>query len=258
MSWVLADISQPPRFGFLYETGSYICWLLAFAVLLGNSIRKRRVNPWLIYLFAFTTQFWQDFFGGWGGYFLYNPRFARMEWWGHMRWTSPNKPWFLIAAYGWWWTFAIGVSSIFLVWLRKKKPNWSLPVAFALTCGAFFYLYDVVAETAMVYFHWQDYTMGDPFGLEIHTSNGTFPLLWPLIPQIIWIYAVVWLVTVRNDDGVLKYEAWLHLDRFKRWRLQIARFFAYAAAFNVTYALILIIPMMLLRAIQGDPSMLVP
>lgn len=253
---MLADVTQAPVAKWLFEIGSPIMWVVIFAVLVVDSRRRGRLNPWLVFQLAFTTMFWQDFYGGWGGYFLYNRHFALMDWWGTSRWTGPNKPWFLIAAYGWWWTFAIGLSAIAMERLRRARPRWNLAVAFCLTIGPFFYVYDLAVESLAVHWHWWDYTR--PVGPSLHTAGGNFPLVWPLLPQVAWIFAVVCLVAWRAPNGETRFEAALRLDRFDGRRRHLARFGAYAVAFNVSYALILIIPMMLVRAAIGEPSTLVP
>lgn len=253
---MLADVTQAPEAKWLFEVTSPVLWLLILAGLVADSVRRRRLNPWLTFQLAFTTMFWQDFYGGWGGYFLYNEKFALMDWWGESRWTGPHKPWFLIPAYGWWWTFSIGVSALLMERLRRRRPQWSLLLAFSLTIGPFFYVYDLVVESLAVHLRWWDYTR--PVGPAIRTAGGNFPLIWPLLPQIAWIFAVVCLFAWKTPAGEARFEAALRLRRFSGWRAHLARFGAYAAAFNVSYALVLILPMMLVRAAIGEPSTLVP
>jgi hypothetical protein len=240
----------------LYEEMSWTLWVVCFVVLSIESWRSGRVNRWLLLLFAFTTLWWQDTFGGWGVYFLYNPEFVLMEFWGPMPYTSPYKPWFLVASYGWWWTVSIGLSYIVMVKLREKKPNWSFTTAFMLTIGPFFYIFDLVLETAFVANHWQNYTQ--PVGPAVVNDAGNFPLIWPLLPQIWWIYAVVWMVYSTNASGENRFEAWLGLDKMEGAKLQWARLGAYTVYLNLSYFFLMIGPLMLVRILFGGPSDLVP
>jgi hypothetical protein len=252
----LANTRLEPVGAWAYEVINWGAWLACFVVLLVKSVRQRKVDLWFLLLFVFTTLWWQDTFGAWGGYFLYNPRFALISWWQHSTWTSPNKPWFIIPAYGNWWTIAIGLSFVVMQRVRARYPSWSLAKSFLLTMAPFFYAWDLILETLFVHLHFQDYTM--PVGPSINTSDGHFPLIWPLLPQIAWIFSVVWLVTWKDKQGRRRFEVLTRVHPLAGVRGAFARLGVYTVAINVSYAVILIIPMMLVRAVYGEPSVLVP
>lgn len=84
------------------------------------------------------TMFWQEFYGDWAAYLIYNPKLTRLPW-GPSKFTTPYKPLYLVFAYGWFYVLIFMVLMIVLRWVRKQRPSWGRwPTLFGVTLVVYY------------------------------------------------------------------------------------------------------------------------
>ena len=104
---------SPPVLGWLFEVIGPLIWLALAAFFAYTCFKRRELTlPTLVFIGG-TTMWWQEWYGDWGAYVLYNPHLALIPGYDWPL-TSPNKPWAVIPAYGWFYAlvyFPVGLSS---------------------------------------------------------------------------------------------------------------------------------------------------
>jgi len=241
---------------FLFQEGSWItfCVMLAAGVVL--ALRERRLPNLLLLLIAGTSMWWQETYGDWGCYLLYSPDFALIPGWGHLSYQSPNQPWALIPAYGWFYAayFTLVAAAGGAVH-RRWFPRHSLMRVTAIVGTLIWYVYDIVIEGVATRMGWWDYTAA--IGPVWTSARGDFPLVYPIIEQIPFMIVVPCLLLARDALGrplLDKPFAGLAAG----WQRESVRLLSWIIAFNVGFGLFLILPLVLIRAAFGPASALVP
>jgi hypothetical protein len=228
----------------LFATPSYLIWIacaIGFAI---DAKRNGRLRFAALLFIGATSMFWQEFYADWGAKLIYTPAFPLMPW--TSIYTTPNKPWFMPAAYGWY--FVIIFS--FQVWLvdklRAGKPGLIKPVL--MVAIPFFYLWDFVVEGFATYMGW--WTYADPLPPVMQTSHGMLPLLHPI--GLFTIYGVIttWVLARRDAHGNPKFEALGGASTMPAGPArELRRALTWIVVMNVVYFLFLTAPCMLVRIV---------
>lgn len=244
-----------PVAGWVFEVVGPIVWIVAAATFLVRGRRNGALALPALVFFGTTTMFWQEWYTDWGAYLLFNDDFTLMPW-GSTFWTTPNKPWAVIAGYGWF--FAAGLPGLLLLCRRAARGKPKVPLwIVAAVVGPLFWIGDVGAEGLMTLINWYEYT--DPVGPVISTSEGAIPVAYPALVFVLWAVVAVWLLLQQNDKGWLLHERALRVDRVGAGlRRELARVGAMALLMNATFWFVLVFPTILVREAFGDPSTLVP
>jgi hypothetical protein len=231
--------------------------------------------------------FWQEWFADWATYLIYNPHLALLPW-GSTLWTTPNKPWALIAAYGWYYTLAFLTYFWLVNRLRELRPNIRPWVACVGVGLPLFYLVDLLVEGGASLLGMWSY---DSFvGPAIISPNGTFPLLYPVTFFAAWCTFMGTLLYTVDANG---YTAFDRFTGIRRWaalpgdrnseyeqhvssgsgqvialehteqtkltiKAQVIRAIAWIVGFNLAYWVLFVFPMILIRIATGEPSSVVP
>jgi len=168
--------------------------LFSGAVLLIGAIvswRRKRLPALFVFLIAITTCFWQETYGDWGAYVLYDHHLAQMPW-GSWPFTAPSKPWGILGGYTWFqglW----GLFCAFFIFLAARKlPKWNTYIVAVLVTIPIWYLWDVAIEYSNVRAGVWSYIA--PYWPVLHSEKGTFPLLWPILEQIPFNAFTAWIV----------------------------------------------------------------
>jgi len=246
--WVL-EIVGPVVFA------GFIAWVIL------NTRRSRRLSLVSLALIAGTSMWWQEWYGDWGSYLLYNPHFALLPW-HHTPWTTPNKPWFVIPAYGWYYAIIFPLMLAIIGRVRRARPAWNrLRWKQALTAVVvsliLFYAWDLTVEGAASALGWWSYT--HPIGPTLNSTKGTFPLAFPILLFCLFGVVVTWIIDQRDDLGRFRFEVAAGTYRLAAgWKREVARAGLWIVMMNLAYIVCLIGPLIIWRHIGGPSSVLVP
>ena len=218
--------------------------------------RNRRLSLVSLALIGGTTMWWQEWYGDWGSYLLYNPHFRLLPWHSSL-WTTPNKPWFVIAAYGWYYAAIFPLMLVAISRVRRARPNWNRHLTGIGVSLVLFYAWDLLVEGSAAAFGWWSYS--PVFGAALKSSKGTFPLLFPILAFCLFGVTVTWIIDQRDDLGRFRFETAAGVLRIREgWRREVGRAGAWIAMLNLAYAILLMAPIVLWRDVWGPASQLVP
>lgn len=242
--------------GWIFEWVGLISFLAMGTWVVVDTARNRRLSFVSLAMIAGTTMWWQEWYGDWGSYLIYNEDFALIPW-GSTLWTTPNKPWSLIPAYGWYYAVALPGTLWLVGRLRQIRPTWGRVTTVVVVVLPIFYIYDVIVEVLGTYWGWWSYT--ESVGPAIHSAKGTFPLLFPLAFVCLFVVSAVLLIDNRDDRGHPRFEGWFGVTRVRAgWPQELTRVGVWIVVFNVTYLVTLIGPLVAIRELFGPSSAIVP
>jgi hypothetical protein len=247
----------PPVNTWMMETGSFILWPIIFILCALWAMKTKKFPVMLLLLLSASSTFWQEFFGDWGAYLSWNPAFARLPFWGAMAYTTPIKPIFIPASWGWWFSLSITPLLMLTIWLAKKFPGissnwWAFIAVFPLYSA-----YELWAEGSAVSQSWWSYNA--VIGPQWTASNGAgMSIIWPVILAL-WAVWIVALLAKKDADGLWWHERKLGVAvNGIGWGHEFKRLGAFIVMFQVTFMLLVTLPPMVTRLVAGGPSLLVP
>ena len=244
-----------PSAMWLFEVVGPLVWLGVLVYFVRESVRARTLTFGLLLVVSMTTMSWQEFYGDWAAYLLYSPKFELIDW-GSTTWTTPNKPWAVVPAYGWYFA-AVFPAMLWLIGrVRDRWPSLGPVTALLIVTVPIFYVWDLVVEGGASAMGWWTYV--DHVGPAVTSDRGVFPLVFPLALFVTYGVVATWVLSPA-DDRKVRFEAWFRLERIgSGWRREVTRVGAWIVAMNAVYWIVLIFPLVLIREWFGDPSVLVP
>ena len=278
-------VTDPPVMGWIFQIVGPLVWLALAVYVIQQCRQRRHLTRNALVLIATTTMWWQEWFGDWGAYIIYNPHFALMPW-GSTLWTTPNKPWAVILAYGWYYTLSFLAFFWLVDKLRARRPDIRPWVACVVIGIPVFYLADLIIEggAAMLGMWSYDHYVGP----ALASPAGNFPLLYPVLFFTAWCALQASLVYSVDAQGFTPFDRlfglhrWLTrtgsvsvdpnpssrgggvatADRTEKTQLsasaQAVRALIWAVGFNASYWVVFIFPVVLIRIITGPTSTLIP
>jgi hypothetical protein len=234
-------------------------------IFLARARRSGTLSLTALVFFGAITMFWQEWYTDWGAYLRYNEHFHLMPW-GTTFWTTPNKPWAVIASYGWF--FAAGLPLIVWACTRVARRravargavfDGRVPLGVvAAVAGPLFWIGDILAEGLFTKLNWYQYTRTTGPAIS-SSSRGSFPVLYPAVLFVVWAIVTIWLLSQPGPDGLRPHERFMRVDRVRPGaRRELARFAAMAVFLNVSFWFLLVFPSILVRVAFGSSSSLVP
>lgn len=254
---IAAPILIDPAGALKVEIGYLIaCIILILLVILDTKKRGELGQLGLCAIAGFSI-WWQELYADWGGYLLWSDSFHMMPW-GESMWTTPDKPWFLLASYPVFMTLSVSL----MLWLcrgvLKVIPNFNQKVVCFFTAGITLIIINTLLELASVSSAGQ-WTYVDTIGPVINTAHGLQPLLYPNIPFGTWGGVICALILSQSALGRPRFENIVNLNSGATgWRLQGLRAVVWVVVWNVTYWLFLCTPLITMRLLWGAPNVLVP
>ncbi|MCZ7526762.1 MAG: hypothetical protein M5U14_10515 [Acidimicrobiia bacterium] len=239
-----------PNARWIFEIVGPITFFVLAVYFVVQAVRTRRFSTYGLVFFGCFAMWPQEFFADWGVYLLWNPAFELLPW-DASRWTTPNKPWSLLACYGWYYVAVYPTILGLMDRIRVRKPSWPRWVPLVAIVLPLFYLFDLALEGTAAYIGWWSYT--EPWGptLGKTAANGfpmRFPLVHPLLIFVAYGLITVWVMDQRDDLGRHRFEVLLGAHRLREgWRRQMARLASWAFMMNVLYFLFLIVPLVAIR-----------
>lgn len=238
----------------------YLLSGLAIALIVVLAVRSARAGEMsfaLLVTLSGMSMWWQEYYADWGVYLLYSPRFHLMEFWKSTPWASPNKPWFMPLAYAWFYGTIYVAMVATILWVRRTRPSWPLPVVVLAVAAPFFYLWDLFVETISVGFGY--WTYFDAVGPTIRFSHTNMPLLHPLLVFTVYGVIAAYVLTPPGPGDKPRFESRAGVDRVARgWRREIARLGLYVVVMSVLFFVFMSVPMIAIREICGHANPYVP
>jgi hypothetical protein len=233
--------------------------VLFFVMLVGFSLwslYKKRLSIGLLILVGALFTSWQEFFGDWGAYLYWNPDFPLLPW-GEMAFTTPAKPVFIPFSWGWYLTLIYTLLVTLLSWLQGKLPNWPKLLVVFVVAGPLFYGYNIYSEGLAADMAWWGYA--ETFGPVAQGTYAKYPLVWPAVSLVAWSVTILWLLTLKDEQGFWWHEGKLGIDKLAGGIQQAAaRFGGFILLFNLSCLLIVTIPCIAVRVLWGVDSPIVP
>lgn len=249
-----------PTARWVFEILGPLLWLGMLAYFGRRAVREGRLPTNALIFIAATTMWWQEWYGDWGAYLLYNPKFGLLGW-GSTTWTTPNKPWFVIPAYGWYYAIIFPLMLGLMARLRLRRPRWGRLATLLVVTVPLFYLWDLLVEGVSVQAGYWSYTFH--WGPALTAERSGFPLVFPLVhPLLLFVFfgvVATWVMDQRDDLGRHRHEVLLGAHRLKEgWRRELARAWSWVIMMNAAYWILLMFPLIGIRLAAGPPSALVP
>lgn len=172
--------------------------------------------------------------------------------------TSPNKPWVLIAIYGWYFQ---GIPYVLRTVQRvaHRYPRLPRTATIATAGGVLFYLENLVFEGLIAtQLGWWSYVQH--WGPSLNWDNATWPFFGPGLIFTVFGVVVIWMMDQKEQDGTFKLYVLSGATKVREgWRRETARAVTWIVTFNSLYILILVAPLILIRVfIFAEGSYLVP
>lgn len=246
---------SPPVLGWLFEVVGPLIWLALAAFFAYSCVKHKELTlPTLVFIGG-TTMWWQEWYGDWGAYVLYNPHLALIPGY-HWPLTSPNKPWAVIPAYGWFYALVY-----FPVLLACKKiharffPMAKLWIIAVAVSWPFFYVWDTLIEGGASILGIWSYV--DFVGPAMQSTRGNFPLLYPVLTFSAMMTVTLLVIGAKTPQGTPLVECWARVHSLTGTKRNIGRILTWIVTMNICY-LIFIVPTVLVRLAFLPPNSLVP
>jgi len=246
-----------PAGAFRVEMGYLILCILLIIMVIIDTRKRGELGQLGLCAIAGFSIWWQELYADWGAYLLWSDSFHMMPW-GESLWTTPDKPWFLLASY----PIFMTVSVSLMLWLCRKVitlvPSVNQSVICFFTAGITLILINTLLELASVSSAGQ-WTYVDTIGPVISTAHGLQPLLYPNIPFGIWGGVICALILMHTKEGRPGFEnLFKTVNVTARLQAQSLRALSWIIVWNITYWLFLCTPLIVMRLLWGAPSTLVP
>jgi hypothetical protein len=164
----------------------------------GGWIAFGLVAVFLLYRWRFTM-WWQEFYADWGAYLYYNSDLALLPW-GQTPYTTPNKPVYVLAGYGWFYAGGFAAVLALFRWFRRRYPSVNYVAALMISVFVPFMLWNFVTADGVSYVtNWFQYL--ESIGPTIHTDKGGLQLIYQGVPLGIFAVAVVASLDRRDVAG---------------------------------------------------------
>ncbi|MDB6062512.1 MAG: hypothetical protein JWM78_2615 [Verrucomicrobiaceae bacterium] len=246
-----------PQFKWMFEIVGPVLWFLLIVWFLIEAKRNGKLSIGALLLFGGTSMFWQETYADWGGYVLFNSAFVQMPWWGHTPFTSPSKPFALVASYGWFFGPVLLLFIALAEWLFKKQPSLGKFGAALITTGPLFYLWDLGIEHYSTSFGWWQYVVVN--GPSLANARSAFPTVWPIVGMSFSIVVMIWVLMLRDDSGVWWHERVFGVHAAVRGvARELRRAFAWAITMNAVFFFLTTLPNILFRIFTGINTPLIP
>lgn len=187
----------------------------------------------------------------------YNPDFALLPW-GSTLFTTPNKPWYVVTAYGWFYSAAFPRILKLSAAMRRRWPNMSNAVVLTITALIPFYFWNLLsADLLAFYTNWYQYLY--TIGPAIQTSKGAMPYVYPAFPFVTFAPFTVWSIENRDSAGRTWFERWCGAEPHpKHFSGQIKQLFAWCVGLNIMYLCSLTVPLITVRLLFLPHSTVIP
>jgi hypothetical protein len=244
---------------------------VALVLIVRDAVRRRRVTWWLMLSVSSALCWWLEAFGDWGQHLNYSPEFHHytLTW----RWTAPHNPYWMPLMYAVYWVAHAWAILRLAQWLQRRRPRLSLGRAIVVLSVPVTWVWNLCIEGFATSVGWWSYE--PPIGPYLDTGRGKWPLLWPMLLLFGWINLIAWMVGPPEEESSFnRIERLFRLDRLRtrRWagagrdgepfdptrgtvRFQLVRFLAWTVFFQVTFVLLLDLPLVGLRLLSrwGTP-----
>jgi hypothetical protein len=247
----------PPDHGWIFEVVGGLAFVGIAAYFVQATVRSRELSFGALAFIGCMAMSWQEFFGDWGSYLLYNPDFKQLPW-GHTTWTAPSKPVAVVLAYGWFYAVLFPLMLWVLQRVRDARPSWSRTAAVVVVAAPVLYVWNFVsADGIATRLGWWSYV--ETFGPTLHQAGGDLPLLYPMAFFLLFAIVALWLIDDRDDHGRPRFERITRAaDRPPGVARETRRAAAWVLVMNATYAVTLMGPLVALRLAFGPSSTIVP
>src|SRR5277367_2398923 len=118
ISLVAGGPLPPSNAPWLMEIGGWIVFAGVAVFLLYRWRKNGQPDTAALLFLGCFTMWWQEFYADWGAYLYYNPDLALLPW-GPSAYTTPNKPVYVLAGYGWFYAGGFAAVLTLLLWLRR-------------------------------------------------------------------------------------------------------------------------------------------
>jgi hypothetical protein len=166
----------PSNAAWLMEIGGWIVFGLVAVFLLYRWRKNGRPETAALLFLGCFTMWWQEFYADWGAYLYYNPDLTLLPW-GKSPYTTPNKPVYVLAGYGWFYAGGFAAVLTLFQWFRRRYSSVNYIVALVITVFVPFILWNFVTADGVSYVtNWFQYL--ESIGPTIHTDKGGLQLIY--------------------------------------------------------------------------------
>ena len=243
---VAAGVLPPSNAPAAVEIGGWVVFVAVAAFLAYRWRKNGKPDTAALLFIGCFAMWWQEFYADWGAYLYYNPDLTLLPW-GQTPFTTPNKPVYVLAGYGWFYAGAFALILTLFRRFRQRYPAVPYLAALAITALIPFFLWNLVTADGVSFItNWYQYL--HPVGPAIETHKGALPLFYPAFPFVFFAPAVVASLDLRSKDGRTWFERALAVKpTIATAGQRVHQLVAWIIGMNVMYAACLTIPLLLIR-----------
>ncbi|GAB5017198.1 hypothetical protein MAHJHV65_37700 [Mycobacterium avium subsp. hominissuis] len=194
----------PSNAPWLMEIGGWIVFISVAVFLIYRWRETGQPDTATLLFIGCLTMWWQEFYADWGAYLYYNPDLVLLPW-GPSAYTTPNKPVYVLAGYGWFYAGGFAAVLTLFRWFRRRYSSVNYVVALAITVFIPFMLWNFLTADGLSYVtNWFQYL--ESVGPTIHTKKGGLQLIYQGVPLAFFAVAVVASLDRRDSVGRTLFE----------------------------------------------------
>jgi hypothetical protein len=247
----------PSNAAWLVEVGGWIAFAGVAVFLLYRWRRNGEPDTAALLFIGCFTMWWQEFYADWGAYLYYNPDLALLPW-GQSAYTTPNKPVYVLAGYGWFYAGGFAAVLSLFRWFRGRLPSVNYLVALVVTVFIPFILWNFLTADGVSYVtNWFQYL--ESIGPTIHTDKGDLQLIYQGVPLAAFAVAVVISLDRRDVHGRTWFERALGVRQVvSGWDQRALQIVSWIVGMNVLYAAFLTLPLVFARILFFPDNTWIP
>jgi len=250
-----------------------------------DCFRHKRLTWGFLFLVNSLLVYWMETVGDWGQHLVFSPVFAThhlLEW---LPLKTPFDPLFMPFAYAIYWT----VHALIVLWLGQwltKRYGWSMLKAIVILSVPVNYSWDFLVEGLASALGWWTYDPGIGPVLE-WPNGGRITLLWTIGLMCIWPNLIAYWAGKPPIGGLNHFERFFRLERFTlakmpvatspqmtlrerydaplnyavtipRWKFEAWRMLAWFVGFQVSFFILLVVPLVVTRILLDAQSPYLP